>query len=478
MNREQQLISKLLDGAQEESLINELMAGIESGAFNRKEILKQIKIHSLLTSSENLNHNADSIMKAISAFEKPSSSISQKIINRLPPRKKSHWFSPRLAIAASLLLAFGMYFLYLKYSSNSFNSSAWKNSEYKVSKFAHDAVTSKLQLNKNYKLESDEYSEILSNDNLHISFQPKSGFYLENQKLILNSGQLLAQVPKQNKGSVIEFLAGKNKTTIKGTKFGISYFERNQQKEFLLELSEGSVHFANDKTQDTLSPNQYIYFNEKTGFYKKGDGLIELDYLSNNKTIHQAPAKYEWIPFFWELWDPNMVSIVENGRYLKITGEPGKTKTLLSRLVKSFGMQIHYGIKLRPIAADGKYEMGLKCYYKGKLSFMDSFEMVKKGNQCQLTIKKLRNGNYSSEPSQTVEASNLRDFNLKGDITHGYRSEGDNHEFTKEEIEEIQKNNPNRDVITLIDDITFEIFVTCDENSKGSVLLTDIFVKR
>lgn len=112
MNREQQLIAKLLDAEYDEEIIDELLSGIESGEFNKSEIISQIRAHSLLMSRQNENSQTDKIMKALGSFEKPSASISQKIINRLPSRRKSFWLSSRVAFAAILLLGCGLFFLY------------------------------------------------------------------------------------------------------------------------------------------------------------------------------------------------------------------------------------------------------------------------------------------------------------------------------------------------------------------------------
>jgi hypothetical protein len=266
-------------------------------------------------------------------------------------------------------------------------------------------------------------------------------------------------------------MTGEIKTTITGTKFCFNYLERNNQKDYLLQLFEGTIDIEKNDKKFNLKSNEFLYYSGTDKKWTSGKLSHLADQKFDNNIVFISPAILDWIPFFWENWTPEKVKISNSKDTIVLSSENGQTTSLTSQVVKTLKKGIEYSIVVYPELLRGKMEIGLRCSYEGKFSYLDAYQVESENNKIKIIPKQLRRDFKNIGSPRIVNLNDFKRLIFSGDFTHTYLAEGED----KIPANTGQNNKANE---TFIENVVFELYIKTEADSAGHFKIGETKVVR
>jgi len=455
--KNEELVNRLFDGSCSELEIEILIKKINSGDININDLRLQIRMHAMLEEELNPDQKGSQIFKVFSSLNASrNGSLSSKVMKVLPSKPKNNNLKWSIVgLAAALFLSF---FVWQNWNAKTHQPLLERGS---LEVFSGESVVSNKPVFSSTfnEIPLGHYGKFTSKDDINLTIFSNSEFKITENQIDFNRGKFIADIGKRNKDDPLQILTGDIKTTITGTKFCLNYLERNNQKDYLLQLFEGTIDVAGKDKKVSLKSKEFLYYSGTDRKWVSGKLTNEIDQNFDDKIIYTSPATLEWIPFFWEKWSPRRVSISSTKNNIMMTSQNGETTFLTSQVVKTLRKGIRYTIIVYPHLLKGKMEIGLKCTYEGKFSYLDAFEVEFENSKIKAISKQIRREGKNIGAPQYLSINDFKRLTFDGNISHKYYEPGETKTPTG------VNGTSNED---FIEDVVFEMYIKTEANSSGT----------
>jgi len=257
--KNEELVNRLFDGSCSELEIELIIKKINSGDININDLRLQIRMHSMLEEELNPDQKGTQIYKVFSSLNASrNGSLSSKVMKVLPSKPKNNnlkWSV--VGLAAALFLSF---FVWQNWSTN-ISQVRVERGNLKVF-MAGDLVSSSQVISDTvYRIPLGNNGKFTSNDDINLTLFSNSEFKVQDSQIDFYTGKFIADIGKRNKDDPLQILTGDFRTIITGTKFCLNYLERNNQKDYLLQLFEGTIDVAGKTNKVSLKSKEFLYYS-------------------------------------------------------------------------------------------------------------------------------------------------------------------------------------------------------------------------